>query len=724
MKIKFNNLIAFTLSEMMIVLLIVSVISAATIPTITQQKQKPFKTTDSTVITDGLWQSDRFGGVFTNLSKDDKTQTVVVGKDTKNFTAATKEQYKRALSFGYAKSTYADVALILHKDQGTLADNDDRGQAIFYESGRYVGSMALKANNVLLGTNVMTHSTAGASLMHYSVMMGYYAGYANQNNGLPGWNVIVGEYAMANQVVDTTNIVAIGKYAAYHSTYESNNISIGECASSNICYGPVKYANLSTGSVNSTSWNVAVGSMAGRLGYRPNTPKVDYQTVRDNVSIGYYSGNYGYGQTGNYGRDMQMDNVAIGVYSGLNNHYANTVNIGYFAGGSVASASAGYTAIKENNINIGNYAGANDDIGSYFAGVTLSSVGQNISIGNYAGFSKMGLSRSVLVGSFAGANSKGHVSVATTDRPSSTGIGYYAMYASQSTNTTAIGAYAGSGSSGLKNLYLGRRAGFSHQGSSNIFIGYAAGANSSLNSTISIGYEAGRWSSGSNNVFIGYGAGHFGSTKVTGSNKYIVLPYASSSFMSDTGNKFSATSTKPQMIIGPGYGFPGGSSFNNTILLLYSNYIYARQTTVTPFSSDRRAKENIVKAKYGINVIRNLNTYVYNFKNDPTKALQVGLIAQEVQKYMPEAVKINIYTGKLMIDFDWILFPVANAIKDVDATLTAIQKDLLVQAKDLISLEKRVDKLDRKVSKTLAKQEKMQIKLDKAKDIVNNMETK
>lgn len=720
MKIKFNNLIAFTLSEMMIVLLIVSVISAATIPTITQQKQKPFKTTDSTVITDGLWQSDRFGGIFTNLSKDDKTQTVVVGKDTKNFTEATKKQYRKA----FAYLGYADVALILHKDQSTLTNADDRGQAIFYESGRYVGSMSLdKKGNFLLGSNVMTHNLH-PRLVSRTIMIGYYAGYANQNNGLPGWNVIVGEYAMANQVVDTTNIVAIGKYAAYHSTYESNNISIGECASSNICYGPVKYANLSTGSVNSTSWNVAVGSMAGRLGYRPNTPKVDYQTVRDNVSIGYYSGNYGYGQTGNYGRDMQMDNVAIGVYSGLNNHYANTVNIGYFAGGSVASASAGYTAIKENNINIGNYAGANDDIGNYFAGVTLSSVGQNISIGNYAGFSKMGLSRSVLVGSFAGANSKGHVSVATTDRPSSTGIGYYAMYASQSTNTTAIGAYAGSGSSGLKNLYLGRRAGFSHQGSSNIFIGYAAGADSSLNNTISIGYESGRWSSGSNNVFIGYGAGHFGSTKVTGSNKYIVLPYASSSFVSDTGNKFSATSTRPQMIIGPGYGFPGGPSFSNTIMMLYANKVYTRQTNMTPYISDKRAKENIILSKYGINVIRHLNTYTFNFKSDKTKTLQVGLIAQELQKYIPEAVKVNPQTGKLMIDFDWILFPVANAIKDVDATLTAIQKDLIVQAKDLISLEKRVDKLDKKVSKTLGKQEKMQAKLDMAKDIVNNMETK
>ena len=721
MKIKFNNLIAFTLSEMMIVLLIVSVISAATIPTITQQKQKPFKTTDSTVITDGLWQSDRFGGVFTNLSKDDKTQTVVVGKDTKNFTAATKEQYKRALSFGYAKSTYADVALILHKDQGTLADNDDRGQAIFYESGRYVGSMALKANNVLLGTNVMTHSTAGASLMHYSVMMGYYAGYGNHNSGLPGWDVVIGEYAMANQVETYTRIIAIGKYAAYHSVCESSSVSIGECANSNICYGPVKYANVGQ---NPTALNISIGSMAGRLGYRQVTSNDGAQNVKNNVSIGYYSGNYGYGQAGNYGRDMQIDNVAIGVYSGLNNHYANTVNIGYFAGGSVASASAGYTAIKENNINIGNYAGANDDIGSYFSGVTLSSVGQNISIGNYAGFSKMGLTRSVLVGSFAGANSKGHVSVATTDRPSSTGIGYYAMYASQSTNTTAIGAYAGSGSSGLKNLYLGRRAGFSHQGNSNIFIGYAAGADSSLNNTISIGYESGRWSRGSNNVFIGYGAGHFGSTKVTGSNKYIVLPYASSSFVSDTGNKFSATSTRPQMIIGPGYGFPGGPSFSNTIMMLYANTVYTRQTNMTPYISDKRAKENIILSKYGINVIRHLNTYTFNFKSDKTKTLQVGLIAQELQKYIPEAVKVNPQTGKLMIDFDWVLFPVANAIKDVDATLTAIQKDLIVQAKDLISLEKRVDKLDKKVSKTLGKQEKMQIKLDKAKDIVNNMETK
>ena len=77
-----------------------------------------------------------------------------------------------------------------------------------------------------------------------------------------------------------------------------------------------------------------------------------------------------------------------------------------------------------------------------------------------------------------------------------------------------------------------------------------------------------------------------------------------------------------------------------------------------------------------------------------------------------------------MIDFDWILFPVANAIKDVDKTLTQMNKDLIAQAKQLVSLEKHVDKLESKVRTTFEKQEKMQYKLNDTKDILNKMENK
>ena len=535
---------------------------------------------------------------------------------------------------------------------------------------------------------------------------------------------MIGEKAMSSNIPVITRAIAIGRYAAYGSSYELESVNIGECAGSNVCYGPVKYANAApTYNGVQQKYNIAIGSMAGRLGYRPLSA---FAAIK-NISIGYYSGNYGYGQAGNNGRDMQMENISIGTYSGLNNAYSNTVNIGVFAGGRSSNNKNDYHEIKESNINIGHYAGANNDSDSLtYNSALISSEGQNVKIGNYAGVNNFGLSRSVTIGSFAGFGARGSYfkNGGTLGASTVTAIGYYAMYGASSSNAVAIGAYAGAFSASSDAIMIGKKAGYNNNGVNNILIGQYAAAGTSLSNSIAIGFEAGKLSGGSNNVFIGYGAGHFGSSHVTGSNKYILLPYSSSTFQSDTGYRFNLSSKRPQMIIGPGHGAPGGASFNNTILLLYANKVYARQTSMTLFSSDRRAKENIIKAKYGINEIRKINTYTFNFKSDKTKNVQVGLIAQEVQKYIPEAVKENIYTGKLMIDFDWILFPVANAIKDVDKTLTQMNKDLIAQAKQLVSLEKHVDKLESKVRTTFEKQEKMQYKLNDTKDILNKMENK
>lgn len=714
MKFKFKNLIAFTLSEMMIVLLIVSVISAATIPTITQQKQKPYNVTENnSTSTNDIWKYDNFSGITASDSLSDNDQKVVIGTDTKSYTASQINDYKTAFDG-------TRPALVIQKNQGTLAKNADRGQMILYDRGRYVGSVGLDASdNIMIGANALTHSTDVGSK---NIAVGYYAGNGNLIGAIS--SIMIGEKAMSSNIPVITRAIAIGRYAAYGSSYELESVNIGECAGSNVCYGPVKYANAApTYNGVQQKYNIAIGSMAGRLGYRP----LSAPPAINNISIGYYSGNYGYGAAGNNGRDMQMENISIGTYSGLNNAYSNTVNIGVFAGGRSSNKKNDYHEIKESNINIGHYAGANNDsVSLTYNSSLISSEGQNVKIGNYAGVNNFGLSRSVTIGSFAGFGARG--SSFTTGgklmNSTVTAIGYYAMYGASSSNAVAIGAYAGAFSTSADAIMIGKKAGYNNSGANNILIGQYAAADASLNNSIAIGFEAGKLSGGSNNVFIGYGAGHFGSSRVTGSNKYILLPYSSSTFQSDTGYRFNLSSTRPQMIIGPGHGAPGGASFNNTILLLYANKVYARQTSMTLFSSDRRAKENIIKAKYGINEIRKINTYTFNFKSDKTKNVQVGLIAQEVQKYIPEAVKENIYTGKLMIDFDWILFPVANAIKDVDKTLTQMNKDLIAQAKQLVSLEKHVDKLESKVRTTFEKQEKMQYKLNDTKDILNKMENK
>lgn len=714
MKFKFKNLIAFTLSEMMIVLLIVSVISAATIPTITQQKQKPYNVTENnSTSTNDIWKYDKFSGITVSDSLSDSDQKVVIGTDTKSYTASQIDDYKTAFDG-------TRPALVIQKNQGTLAKNADRGQMILYDRGKYVGSVGLDASdNIMIGANALTHSTDVGSK---NIAVGYYAGNGNLIGAIS--SIMIGEKAMSSNIPIITRAIAIGRYAAYGSSYELESVNIGECAGSNVCYGPVKYSNAApTYNGVQQKYNIAIGSMAGRLGYRPLSA---FAAIK-NISIGYYSGNYGYGAAGNNGRDMQMENISIGTYSGLNNAYSNTVNIGVFAGGRSSNNKNDYHEIKESNINIGHYAGANNDSDSLtYNSALISSEGQNVKIGNYAGVNNFGLSRSVTIGSFAGFGARGSYfkNGGTLGASTVTAIGYYAMYGASSSNAVAIGAYAGAFSASSDAIMIGKKAGYNNNGVNNILIGQYAAAGTSLSNSIAIGFEAGKLSGGSNNVFIGYGAGHFGSSRVTGSNKYILLPYSSSTFQSDTGYRFNLSSTRPQMIIGPGHGAPGGASFNNTILLLYANKVYARQTSMTLFSSDRRAKENIIKAKYGINEIRKINTYTFNFKSDKTKNVQVGLIAQEVQKYIPEAVKENIYTGKLMIDFDWILFPVANAIKDVDKTLTQMNKDLIAQAKQLVSLEKHVDKLESKVRTTFEKQEKMQYKLNDTKDILNKMENK
>lgn len=714
MKFKFKNLIAFTLSEMMIVLLIVSVISAATIPTITQQKQKPYNVTENnSTSTNDIWKYDKFSGITVSDSLSDSDQKVVIGTDTKSYTASQIDDYKTAFDG-------TRPALVIQKNQGTLAKNADRGQMILYDRGKYVGSVGLDASdNIMIGANALTHSTDVGSK---NIAVGYYAGNGNLIGAIS--SIMIGEKAMSSNIPIITRAIAIGRYAAYGSSYELESVNIGECAGSNVCYGPVKYANAApTYNGVQQKYNIAIGSMAGRLGYRP----LSAFAAINNISIGYYSGNYGYGQAGNNGRDMQMENISIGTYSGLNNAYSNTVNIGVFAGGRSSNNKNDYHEIKESNINIGHYAGANNDSDSLtYNSALISSEGQNVKIGNYAGVNNFGLSRSVTIGSFAGFGARGSYfkNGGTLGASTVTAIGYYAMYGASSSNAVAIGAYAGAFSASSDAIMIGKKAGYNNNGVNNILIGQYAAAGTSLSNSIAIGFEAGKLSGGSNNVFIGYGAGHFGSSHVTGSNKYILLPYSSSTFQSDTGYRFNLSSKRPQMIIGPGHGAPGGASFNNTILLLYANKVYARQTSMTLFSSDRRVKENIIKAKYGINEIRKINTYTFNFKSDKTKNVQVGLIAQEVQKYIPEAVKENIYTGKLMIDFDWILFPVANAIKDVDKTLTQMNKDLIAQAKQLVSLEKHVDKLESKVRTTFEKQEKMQYKLNDTKDILNKMENK
>jgi hypothetical protein len=58
-------------------------------------------------------------------------------------------------------------------------------------------------------------------------------------------------------------------------------------------------------------------------------------------------------------------------------------------------------------------------------------------------------------------------------------------------------------------------------------------------------------------------------------------------------------------------------------------------------TSDQRLKENIHSSKFGLEVLKAVKVYDYNFKADSKKTLSTGVLAQELHKVYPQAVTVG-----------------------------------------------------------------------------------
>ena len=104
--------------------------------------------------------------------------------------------------------------------------------------------------------------------------------------------------------------------------------------------------------------------------------------------------------------------------------------------------------------------------------------------------------------------------------------------------------------------------------------------------------------------------------------------------------------------------------------------------------SDRRLKYVGKENTSGLEKIRQLKVFNYTFKKDTTKEPHVGVIAQDLQKVFPDAVKKGT-DGFLRIRMEDMFYAVINAIKELDAKYQ-------VQEKRINDLEKRIEKLEAK----------------------------
>ena len=91
-------------------------------------------------------------------------------------------------------------------------------------------------------------------------------------------------------------------------------------------------------------------------------------------------------------------------------------------------------------------------------------------------------------------------------------------------------------------------------------------------------------------------------------------------------------------------------------------------------TSDINLKENIAPVEDAVTKISKLSGYTYNFKDDP-EVPKAGLIAQEVQDVLPEAVKAN-DEGVLHLDYNGTIALLVEAVKDQQKQINALKKEL------------------------------------------------
>ncbi len=117
-------------------------------------------------------------------------------------------------------------------------------------------------------------------------------------------------------------------------------------------------------------------------------------------------------------------------------------------------------------------------------------------------------------------------------------------------------------------------------------------------------------------------------------------------------------------------------------------------------ASDIRLKDIISDAKEGLNEILSLQVKKYTYKNDKDKIEHIGVIAQDLQKIFPNSV-FEDSDGYLKIKTDEIVFSLVNSVKEIYALI----QDLTAK---IAGLDKRIENLEKQNELLIKQNEEIQ----------------
>jgi hypothetical protein len=519
--------------------------------------------------------------------------------------------------------------------------------------------LELTPENYFIGHNSGKNITTGL----YNSFLGYMSGYKNSTGSA---NTFFGDSTGLNNTSGSWNVF-LGKNAGYSNETSISNVYIGDGA-----------GELAKHSVTSSgSYNVAIGTLAG---YTNNGKfnvflgqEAGYSNLggKQNVFIGMGAG---------YENDTADYNVAIGTYAGHENMGTANVFMGNFAG--YANLGASYNLFLGNNAGQDNTTGEKNVILGSDAGYSNTTGNKNTFIGNLAGTSNLTGNSNLYAGYQAGyENTDGSFNVFLGQNAGLDALGSY---------NTLVGNAAGNGINADYNTMFGYQTGYySSTGKGNAFFGHQSGySNTTGEHNAFIGPIVSYYNeTGSYNTALGYGAGN---NNVSGSNNVFIGSLAG--YYETTSDKLyienSSNTATSALIYGDFYydqlrlnAWVGiNTAPSNTYRLYVNGNAFATGLWVT---SDIRLKRNVksLDSNGVLDKVKEVGVIQYNYseeitKGDPTNNEKlIGVIAQDIEKSFPEAVKTD-EKGYKAVSVNALTAILLQAIKDQQKQIDTLQKEV------------------------------------------------
>ena len=638
---------AFTLAEMMVVLLITSVVLACMAPIMTTKMKA-----DSSIQTSPWkWAKDNVNAYFGPGSN----QAAMIGQNTKADTDNAKLIINNSTNlddmilFKVGERTFGRLQVTEFKTLlGTLASSVTPSNSTI-AIGKNLTPTG--ANSVVIGNDASAETARGIAIGKsasagsgvYNISVG-----SSAQTGTGSYNIAMGHSALNSENTGNNNI-AMGRLALNSNTSAAHNLAIGNYS---------LYSN-TTGQL---------GLAIGNYSLYSNT------TGNNNIAIGYKA---------LYSNKVQNSNIAIGAEALQN--FKNDTADGAQTNIAIGTSAMSKTTTGHTNTFVGTGSGYNNTTGTYNTGlghavlqsITTDSYNtalgfasaqqikgtENTSVGALSLIRRENGYRNTAVGFRAlgnpnGADSSGNEANYTVNSNNNTALGYAACANVAGSNKTCIGAFSGPNRGGR----------FSESSNTDkvVFLGdsdttvYIPG-NLVVAKHVILNADTPRYNGGSYQTMVHY------------RNKEHL-----SVMMSDGRDNIKANQAVDQNGVGdPMY------EFNRN----FFGYLKI---------SDRRLKNVGKENTDGLAKLRQLKIYDYTYKNDKDKAPQVGVIAQDLQKVFPNAVK-KAADGFFRIRLEDMFYAVINAIKELDTRVTRLEKENQMLKQQNKELELRLQALEKKI---------------------------